>query len=102
MTSYPEDVSLHTDRLFFELTQRDGPAAEAGGGLVDRVAWLTLAEAAELSLTPFTAEVLGLPVTPLPPAAHRSRDHRFRRSTPTAGCASGRTGWSPTLLGGSC
>ncbi|WP_330465306.1 NUDIX hydrolase [Micromonospora zamorensis] len=71
VTSYPEDVSLHTDRLFFELTQRDGPAAEAGGGLVDRVAWLTLAEAAGLSLTPFTAEMLGLPVTPLPPGSHR-------------------------------
>ncbi|MBQ0979721.1 NUDIX hydrolase [Micromonospora sp. M61] len=71
VTSYPEDVSLHTDRLFFELTQRDEPAAEAGGGLVDRVAWLTLAEAAGLSLTPFTAEMLGLPVTPLPPGSHR-------------------------------
>ncbi|WP_328370315.1 NUDIX domain-containing protein [Micromonospora zamorensis] len=71
VTSYPEDVSLHTDRLFFELTQRDGPAAEAGGGLVDRVAWLTVAEAAGLSLTPFTAEMLGLPVTPLPPGSHR-------------------------------
>ncbi|MEU1641826.1 NUDIX domain-containing protein [Micromonospora zamorensis] len=71
VTSYPEDVSLHTDRLFFELTQRDGQATEAGGGLVDRVAWLTLAEAAGLSLTPFTAEMLGLPVTPLPPGSHR-------------------------------
>ncbi|MET7820454.1 NUDIX hydrolase [Micromonospora zamorensis] len=71
VTSYPEGVSLHTDRLFFELTQHDGPAAEAGGGLVDRVAWLTLAEAAGLSLTPFTAEMLGLPVTPLPPGSHR-------------------------------
>ncbi|WP_141911117.1 NUDIX hydrolase [Micromonospora sp. A202] len=71
VTSYPEDVSLHTDRLFFELAQRDGPVAEAGGGLVDRVAWLTLAEAAGLSLTPFTAEMLGLPVTPLPPGSNR-------------------------------
>ncbi|MET8462386.1 NUDIX hydrolase [Micromonospora zamorensis] len=71
VTSYPEGVSLHTDRLFFELAQHDGPAAEAGGGLVDRVAWLTLAEAAGLSLTPFTAEMLGLPVTPLPPGSHR-------------------------------
>ncbi|MFF0469822.1 NUDIX hydrolase [Micromonospora zamorensis] len=71
VTSCPEDVSLHTDRLFFELTQRDGPAAEAGGGLVARVAWLTLTEAAGLSLTPFTAEMLGLPVTPLPPGSHR-------------------------------
>ncbi|MFI6270184.1 NUDIX hydrolase [Micromonospora zamorensis] len=71
VTSHPEDVSLHTDRLFFELTQRDETVAEAGGGLVDRVAWLTLAEVAGLSLTPFTAEMLGLPVTPLPPGTHR-------------------------------
>ncbi|MEU7922623.1 NUDIX hydrolase [Micromonospora zamorensis] len=71
VTSHPEDVSLHTDRLFFELTQRDGQVAGAGGGSVDRVAWLTLAEAAGLSLTPFTAEMLGLPVTPLPPGSHR-------------------------------
>ncbi|WP_433264264.1 NUDIX domain-containing protein [Micromonospora vinacea] len=55
-------------------------AARPGGGLpgmadglVDRVCWLSLAEVAELPLTPFTAEALGLPVTPLPPGAHRSR-----------------------------
>lgn len=138
VTSCPDGVSLHTDRLFFELTQRDGrsrgdssggglrgdslrgdaalgdrgalgdgpvaggslgghgalgdgpvaggslgdgPVADdspgggllvaAGGGLVDRVRWLTLAEAAGLALTPFTAEVLGLPVAPLPPGTHR-------------------------------
>ncbi|MET8547933.1 NUDIX hydrolase [Micromonospora zamorensis] len=96
VTSHPEGVSVHTDRLFFELVQRDdrlgaaslgdrlvadgslgdGPVADgllvdAGGGSVDRVAWLTLAEAAGLSLTPFTAEMLGLPVTPLPPGTHR-------------------------------
>ncbi|WP_433551522.1 NUDIX hydrolase [Micromonospora zamorensis] len=73
VTSYPEGVSLHTDRLFFELTQRDGGlgGGSPGGGLVDRIEWLTLAEAAGLSLTPFTAEMLGLPVTPLPPGTHR-------------------------------
>ncbi|MGC5309321.1 NUDIX domain-containing protein [Micromonospora zamorensis] len=117
VTRHPGDVSLHTDRLFFELTQRDGTleggspggglrgdaslgdhrspgdgpvadgspgdgpradgslgdgqVADAGGGLVDRVAWHTLAEAARLSLTPFTAEMLGLAVTPLQPGTHR-------------------------------
>ncbi|MEU8116624.1 NUDIX domain-containing protein [Micromonospora sp. NPDC048947] len=45
-----------------------------GAALVDQVGWLSLAEVAQLPLTPFTAEALGLPVTPLPPAAHRSRD----------------------------
>ncbi|MFG1897153.1 NUDIX hydrolase [Micromonospora zamorensis] len=81
VTSYPEDVSLHTDRLFFELTQRDGQVAGAGGGSVDRVAWLTLAEAAGLSLTPFTAEMLGLPVAPLPPGSHRP-DQSFPQPHP--------------------
>ncbi|MCG5469143.1 NUDIX domain-containing protein [Micromonospora sp. LAH09] len=74
VTSCPEGVSLHTDRLFFDLTQRDGRSdgGSPGDGLVDRVRWLTLDEAAGLSLTPFTAEVLGLPVTPLPPGTHGS------------------------------
>nr|WP_247683617.1 NUDIX domain-containing protein [Micromonospora sp. D93] len=45
-----------------------------GGGLVDQARWLSLPEVAELQLTPFTAEALGLPVTPLPPGTHRSRD----------------------------
>ncbi|MET7951811.1 NUDIX domain-containing protein [Micromonospora sp. NPDC005324] len=46
---------------------------EAGAGPVDQACWLALAEVAQLPLTPFTAEALGLPVTPLPPGAHRSR-----------------------------
>lgn len=45
-----------------------------GTGVVDQACWLSLTEVAQLPLTPFTAEALGLPVTPLPPAAHRSRD----------------------------
>ncbi|MFE9189645.1 NUDIX domain-containing protein [Micromonospora sp. NPDC007208] len=56
-------------------------AARAEGGLrgvaaalVDQACWLPLAEVAQLPLTPFTAEALGLPVTPLPPGARRSRD----------------------------
>ncbi|MBG6069625.1 NUDIX domain-containing protein [Micromonospora ureilytica] len=52
----------------------EGGVRGVGGGLVDQARWLSLPEVAELPLTPFTAEALGLPVTPLPPGAHRSRD----------------------------
>ncbi|MEV1074248.1 NUDIX hydrolase [Micromonospora parva] len=90
----PEDrVSLHTDRLLFELStphgalsdaprpqaaqpqdaQPQGAQPEAGAGLVDQSRWLSPAEAAEVPLTPFTAEALGVPVTPLPPGTHRPR-----------------------------
>ncbi|MEU8158387.1 NUDIX domain-containing protein [Micromonospora sp. NPDC048986] len=57
-----------------EKGQSRGGLRDGGAALVDQVGWLSLAEVAQLPLTPFTAEALGLPVTPLPPAAHRSRD----------------------------
>ncbi|MEU1589358.1 NUDIX domain-containing protein [Micromonospora sp. NPDC005710] len=73
VTTFPEDeVVLHTDRLLFELRPPDD--ARPGEGFADRARWLPLAEVAELPLTPFAAEALGLPVTPLPPGAHLSRD----------------------------
>lgn len=95
VVSFPEgDAALHADRLIFELSTPRGARAECappegaraggawaeggvrgvGGGLVDQARWLSLPEVAELPLTPFTAEALGLPVTPLPPGTHRSRD----------------------------
>ncbi|MFI6066455.1 NUDIX hydrolase [Micromonospora sp. NPDC051227] len=95
VATFPEGkAALHTDRLLFELStphgashesallggarpESAGPGVESrsgGAGLVDQVCWLSPAEVAQLPLTPFTAEALGLPVTPLPPAAHRSRD----------------------------
>ncbi|WP_406075571.1 NUDIX hydrolase [Micromonospora sp. NBC_01638] len=86
VTPYAEhDAALHTDRLLFELTVHDdgalgggalgsGALGDAGGGPIDQVRWLTLAEVAQLPLAPFTAEVLGLQVTPLPPGTHRSRE----------------------------
>ncbi|MET8092572.1 NUDIX domain-containing protein [Micromonospora sp. NPDC005220] len=88
-TSPEGKVSLHTDRLLFELSTPHGALSEgvrpegvgpqgvrleAGAGLVDQSRWLSLAEVAQLPLTPFTAEALGLPVTPLPPGTHRMRD----------------------------
>ncbi|MET7376901.1 NUDIX domain-containing protein [Micromonospora arida] len=51
-----------------------GGSRGGGTGVVDQACWLSLTEVAQLPLTPFTAEALGLPVTPLPPAAHRSQD----------------------------
>ncbi|MEU5961905.1 NUDIX domain-containing protein [Micromonospora parva] len=92
-TSPEESVSLHTDRLLFELStphgalsdaprpqvarpqdaQPQGAQPEAGAGLVDQSRWLSPAEAAEVPLTPFTAEALGVPVIPLPPGTHRPR-----------------------------
>ncbi|MFG1842127.1 NUDIX hydrolase [Micromonospora sp. NPDC049175] len=92
VVTYPEDaVALHTDRLLFELAASDGAPRDGvqgdgvsrvgvlragvphdvGGGAVDQ-AWLTSAEAARVPLTPFSAEVLGLPATPLPTGTRRS------------------------------
>ncbi|MET8044798.1 NUDIX domain-containing protein [Micromonospora sp. NPDC005215] len=73
-TAAEDDVSLHTDRLLFELGAHDGTLRDTGGGTVDAARWLTLAEAARVPLTPFTAGVLDLPVTPLPPGTRRSRE----------------------------
>ncbi|WP_430497956.1 NUDIX hydrolase [Micromonospora trifolii] len=97
VVTFPEDkVALHTDRLLFDLSTPHDPLSdgarpesarpgsglvEAGAGLIDQVCWLSLAEVAQLPLTPFTAEALGLPVTPLPPGAHRSR-HLFPPAHP--------------------
>ncbi|WP_433313039.1 NUDIX hydrolase [Micromonospora sp. CA-269861] len=87
-------VALHTDRLLFELNMSEsarpesarpegarpegarpeGTRGDVGAGLVDQARWLPLAEVAQLPLTPFTAEALGLPVTPLPPGTRRSLD----------------------------
>ncbi|GGO10170.1 NUDIX domain-containing protein [Micromonospora parathelypteridis] len=95
VTTCPEDdVALHTDRLLFELSARegamrdgasgdgamregasgDGAPGDGGGGSGGQARWLTLPEAARLPLAPFSAEALGLPVTPLPPGTHRSRE----------------------------
>ncbi|MBM0235336.1 NUDIX domain-containing protein [Micromonospora sp. STR1_7] len=66
-----DDVSLHTDRLLFELTVHGGPLGDTGGA---QARWVTPEEAARLPLAPFSAELLGLPVTPLPAGAHASAE----------------------------
>ncbi|WP_406078308.1 NUDIX hydrolase [Micromonospora sp. NBC_00858] len=72
VTTYPEDdVALHTDRLAFDLSVRGGALRDAVDGPTDQARWLAPAEVARLPLAPFSAELLGLPVTPLPTGAHR-------------------------------
>ncbi|MEV6516870.1 NUDIX domain-containing protein [Micromonospora chalcea] len=61
-----EDVAMHTDRLIFEVEARDGRLRPEPDGGTDEVGWFTPEEAAGLPLMVFTAELLGLPVSPLP------------------------------------
>nr|WP_236646697.1 NUDIX domain-containing protein [Micromonospora acroterricola] len=88
VTTYPEDdVALHTDRLAFEVSARGGTLRDSVDGPTDEARWVTPAEASGLPLAPFSAELLGLPVTPLPtgvrrpaepfPPAHPDRRLRF-------------------------
>ncbi|GIJ36132.1 NUDIX hydrolase [Micromonospora sediminimaris] len=72
---YPElGVALHTDRMLFDVATIGGRLCAERDGSTDLARWLTLDEAAELPLLPFTAEALGLPVVPLPPDALRRRE----------------------------
>ncbi|MEV5763340.1 NUDIX domain-containing protein [Micromonospora sp. NPDC052213] len=65
-------VAVHTDRLVFDVVVRGGePRPEPAGGS-DELAWFAPDEAAAVPLVPFTAEVLGLPVTPLPAGLPRA------------------------------
>lgn len=64
-------VALHTDRIIYHITGGSGDLRNELDGTTDRVSWITPAEAAGLPLMPFTAELLGLPVTPLPEDAPR-------------------------------
>ncbi|MFI7487299.1 NUDIX hydrolase [Micromonospora echinaurantiaca] len=73
VATFPADgAAVHTDRLVFDVVARGGePRPEPAGGS-DELAWFTPAEAAEVPLMPFTAELLGLPVSPLPPGLPRA------------------------------
>ncbi len=80
-------IALHTDRLIFEVEERGGRLRPDPAGGTDEVGWFTPQEAASLPLMVFTAELLGLPVTPLPAGlprglpvdpAGRSADRRQR------------------------
>lgn len=59
-------VALHTDRVVYEVAVTGGTLRDEPDGTTDRIAWVTPAELPGLPLMPFTAELLGQPVTPLP------------------------------------
>lgn len=58
-------VTIHTDRLIYEVTIRGGTLCDRVGQPTDLARWHTLEEAAELPLRPFTANALGLPAGPI-------------------------------------
>ncbi|MEU3453282.1 NUDIX domain-containing protein [Micromonospora sp. NPDC006766] len=59
-------VALHTDRLVFDVEGRGGTLRPEPAGGSDELGWFTPDEAAGRPLMPFTAELLGIPVSPLP------------------------------------
>ena len=59
-------VALHTDRLVFDVEAHDGALRPEPAGGSDGLGWFTPEDAAGLPLMPFTAELLGIPVSPLP------------------------------------
>ncbi|MEU7930384.1 NUDIX hydrolase [Micromonospora echinofusca] len=65
-------VEVHTDRLVFDVVARGGEQRPAQAGGSDELGWFTTDEAAAVPLMPFTAELLDLPVTPLPSDLPRS------------------------------
>ncbi|MGC4767648.1 NUDIX hydrolase [Micromonospora sp. DT44] len=65
-------TSVHTDRLLFDIAVRDGVSEVTGGGVETR--WVDPEAVAELPLTPFSAELLGLPAVPLPADAYPSAE----------------------------
>ncbi|MEV4759777.1 NUDIX domain-containing protein [Micromonospora sp. NPDC049559] len=60
------DVALHTDRVIYDVAATGGVLRDEAAGTTDLVAWVPPDELSRLPLMPFTAELLGLPVTPLP------------------------------------
>ena len=62
MRSLPHrGVTIHTDRLIYEVTVRGGNLYDRVGQPTDLARWHTLEEAERLRLRPFTAAALGLP-----------------------------------------
>jgi ADP-ribose pyrophosphatase YjhB (NUDIX family) len=66
MRSLPHrGVTIHTDRLIYEVTLRGGALISRIGQPTDLARWVAPDEAAELPLRPFTAVALGLPPAPV-------------------------------------
>jgi ADP-ribose pyrophosphatase YjhB (NUDIX family) len=58
-------ITLHTDRIIYEVTVRGGHLVNRVGQPTDVVRWHTVREAKTLPLRPFTASALGLPPGPV-------------------------------------
>jgi 8-oxo-dGTP diphosphatase len=58
-------LTIHTDRLVYEVSVRGGALRDRVGQPTDLARWLTRAEAAALPLRPFTAAALDLPAAPV-------------------------------------
>jgi ADP-ribose pyrophosphatase YjhB (NUDIX family) len=66
MRSMPHrGVTIHTDRLMYEVTVRGGSLIDRVGQPTDLARWVSLDEAARLPLRPFTSVALGLPPAPV-------------------------------------
>ncbi len=66
MRSLPHrGVTIHTDRLIYQVTIRGGTLYDRIGQPTDLVRWHTVDQAAKLPLRPFTAMALGLPPAPV-------------------------------------
>lgn len=63
-----EPVALHHDRVIYELAATGGAVRDEPVGTTDRAAWFTPEELSGIPLMRMTAELFGLPVTPLPPS----------------------------------
>lgn len=57
-------LTIHTDRLLYEVSVRGGALRDRIGQPTDLARWVTREEAAALPLRPFTAQALGLPAAP--------------------------------------
>jgi 8-oxo-dGTP diphosphatase len=58
-------ITIHTDRLIYQVTVRGGTLLDRVGQPTDLARWHTTEEAARLPLRPFTATALGLPAAPV-------------------------------------
>jgi 8-oxo-dGTP diphosphatase len=58
-------VTIHTDRLIYEVSVRGGGLRDRIGQPTDLARWVSREEAAKLPLRPFTAQVLDLPAAPI-------------------------------------
>jgi ADP-ribose pyrophosphatase YjhB (NUDIX family) len=58
-------ITIHTDRLLYEVSVRGGTLCDRVGRPTDLARWWTAAEAEGMPLRPFTATALGLPPGPV-------------------------------------